>query len=117
MLKTHLTQEHGLNLPFVSADMGFIALPELMAAFSNAGGLGVLCVTVTPPPALKTRIDRIRSRLSSFRRRPHLWEHGDGSGLDRAIHLRSMRRGERQARLRCVLFQALRALFAPMHCA
>ncbi len=42
MLKTHLTQEHGLNLPFVSADMGFIALPELMAAFSNAGGGGAL---------------------------------------------------------------------------
>jgi NAD(P)H-dependent flavin oxidoreductase YrpB (nitropropane dioxygenase family) len=65
MLKTRLTNEYGIDFPFVSAGMGFIALPELVAAVSNAGGLGLLGVAVTPPPILKTQIDRIRSLTSN----------------------------------------------------
>ena len=61
MLKTRLTEEYGVDLPFVSAGMGFVALPELVAAISNAGGLGLLGVGVTPPPLLEKQIDRIRS--------------------------------------------------------
>jgi NAD(P)H-dependent flavin oxidoreductase YrpB (nitropropane dioxygenase family) len=30
-------QEYGLEFPFVSAGMGFLALPDLVAAVSNAG--------------------------------------------------------------------------------
>src|SRR5262249_26324435 len=35
--------------------------PELVAAVSNAGGLGLLGVAVTPPPVLKLQIEKIRS--------------------------------------------------------
>lgn len=49
-LSTRLTSEYGLTYPFVGAGMGFVALPELVAAVSNAGGLGVLGVALEPPP-------------------------------------------------------------------
>jgi NAD(P)H-dependent flavin oxidoreductase YrpB (nitropropane dioxygenase family) len=42
MFSTRLAREYGVEFPFVSAGMGFIALPELVAAVSNAGGLGLL---------------------------------------------------------------------------
>jgi NAD(P)H-dependent flavin oxidoreductase YrpB (nitropropane dioxygenase family) len=34
MLKTRFTEVYGVDLPFVSAGMGFVALPELVAAVS-----------------------------------------------------------------------------------
>jgi len=52
MIRTKLTERYGIELPFVSAGMGFIALPPLAAAVSNAGGLG------SSPPA--------RPRLRSY---------------------------------------------------
>jgi NAD(P)H-dependent flavin oxidoreductase YrpB (nitropropane dioxygenase family) len=42
MWRSPFTREYGLELPFISAGMGFVALPELVAAVSNAGGLGCL---------------------------------------------------------------------------
>lgn len=58
-LSTRLTREYGLTFPFVGAGMGFVALPELVAAVSNAGGLGVLGVAPEPPPAVGVRIGQI----------------------------------------------------------
>ena len=45
MLKTPLCSQLGIELPIFSAGMGPIAGPELVAAVSNAGGLGVLGCT------------------------------------------------------------------------
>ena len=45
MLKTSLCSQLGIELPIFSAGMGPIAGPELVAAVSNAGGLGVLGCT------------------------------------------------------------------------
>ena len=42
IIRTRLTERYGLELPFVSAGMGFVAVPPLAAAVSNAGGLGQL---------------------------------------------------------------------------
>jgi enoyl-[acyl-carrier protein] reductase II len=61
ILSTRLTREYGLSFPFVGAGMGFVALPELVAAVSNAGGLGVLGVAPEPPPAVGIRIGQIRA--------------------------------------------------------
>jgi NAD(P)H-dependent flavin oxidoreductase YrpB (nitropropane dioxygenase family) len=44
--------------PVVGAGMGFVALPELVAAVSNAGGLGVLGVAPEPPPRWWTELPR-----------------------------------------------------------
>lgn len=61
VLSTRLTQDYGLDFPFVGAGMGFVALPELVAAVSNAGGLGVLGNGPEPPPATAVRIDQIQA--------------------------------------------------------
>jgi NAD(P)H-dependent flavin oxidoreductase YrpB (nitropropane dioxygenase family) len=63
-LRTRLTERFGLRHPFVGAGMGFVALPELVAAVSEAGGLGVLGVAPEPPPVFAERIAQIRALTS-----------------------------------------------------
>jgi enoyl-[acyl-carrier protein] reductase II len=41
--------------------MGFVSLPPLVAAVSNAGGIGVLGNAVEPPPATQVRIQAIKA--------------------------------------------------------
>src|SRR5215475_3610339 len=60
MFSTKLTRDYGLEFPFVSAGMGFFALPKLVAAVSNAGGLGLLGVGPAPPPVMRQMIQQIR---------------------------------------------------------
>jgi NAD(P)H-dependent flavin oxidoreductase YrpB (nitropropane dioxygenase family) len=60
-LPTKLTQRFGLKHAFVGAGMGFVALPELVAAVSEAGGLGVLGVAPEPPPVFAERLTQIRA--------------------------------------------------------
>jgi NAD(P)H-dependent flavin oxidoreductase YrpB (nitropropane dioxygenase family) len=60
MFSTKLTEDYGLEYPFVGAGMGFIALPELVAAVSNAGGLGLLGVGPAPPPVMRQMIQKIK---------------------------------------------------------
>src|SRR4051812_43442253 len=66
-LCTRLTHEYGLLHPIVGAGMGFYALPELVAAISNAGALGVLGAAVEPPPRLALLIQQIKALT------PHLY--------------------------------------------
>ena len=40
-LDTRLTRDYGVQYPFVSAGMGFVAYPPLVTAVSNAGGIGM----------------------------------------------------------------------------
>ncbi|MBC7928341.1 MAG: nitronate monooxygenase [Bryobacteraceae bacterium] len=60
MLTTWLTQKYGLDLPLVSAGMGFVALPPLVAAVSNAGGFGLLACGASPPAVLREMIRTTR---------------------------------------------------------
>ncbi len=60
-LRTRLTKRFGLRHPFVGAGMGFVALPGLVAAVSEAGGLGVLGVAPEPPPVFAERLTQIRA--------------------------------------------------------
>src|SRR5688572_20967653 len=64
MLRTKLTDQYGLEFPFVSAGMGFVALPPLVAAISNAGGLGLLGASPAPPPATRVMIQAVRALTS-----------------------------------------------------
>jgi NAD(P)H-dependent flavin oxidoreductase YrpB (nitropropane dioxygenase family) len=59
-LHTRLTREYGVRLPFVGAGMGFIATPQLVAAVSNAGGIGVLGNAIEPPPSTQALIQQIK---------------------------------------------------------
>src|SRR5262249_60797995 len=61
MIRTKLTERYGIELPFVSAGMGFVALPPLAAAVSNAGGLGQLASGAAPPETLRKLIAATRT--------------------------------------------------------
>ena len=45
-MNTRLTQEYEIRLPFVGADSESIAMPSLAAALSNAGGIGILGISL-----------------------------------------------------------------------
>jgi len=51
----------GLTAPIVQAPVGSAATPELAAAVSNAGGLGMLALTWTPPASVRERIRAARA--------------------------------------------------------
>ena len=62
MWKPQLCRDLGIDLPILNAGMGGgTAGPELAAAVSNAGGLGVLGMGGLPPPIIREEIRRLRS--------------------------------------------------------
>ncbi|WP_028349239.1 NAD(P)H-dependent flavin oxidoreductase [Bradyrhizobium murdochi] len=64
MLRTPLCQVLGIEAPILAAPMGFITGPELAAAISNSGGLGIISFSGSPPPVLRKEIRRLRSLTS-----------------------------------------------------
>jgi NAD(P)H-dependent flavin oxidoreductase YrpB (nitropropane dioxygenase family) len=60
-LQTPFCRELGLTAPVVQAPVGSAATPELVAAVSNAGGLGMLALTWTPPGSVGERIRATRA--------------------------------------------------------
>ena len=64
-MRTPLCDALGIEHPIVSAPMGpDLAGPELVAAVSGAGGLGILQAQFAPPEALREQIREIRSRTA-----------------------------------------------------
>lgn len=62
MLKTRLCDQLGIDVPIFSAGMGGgIAGPDLVAAVSNAGGLGVLGMLGVPAPLIREQIQQTRA--------------------------------------------------------
>ncbi|HSF14620.1 MAG TPA: nitronate monooxygenase family protein [Vicinamibacteria bacterium] len=65
MLRTNLCDLLGIEHPVVLAPMGpDISGPELVAAVSEAGGLGILQSQLSPPGHLREQIRRIRERTA-----------------------------------------------------
>ena len=64
MWTNEITRQLGIKLPFVGAGMAIVGSPELTAAVSNAGGVGLFCLGPGAPEMLADEIDSIR-RLSS----------------------------------------------------
>ncbi len=60
VLRTPLCDHLGIDLPIISAGMGPIAGPDLVAAVSNAGGLGVLGCTSMSADEVRAVIRRTR---------------------------------------------------------
>ena len=56
MLKTRITEQYGLKVPFINAGMAFIATAPLVRAVCNAGGMGVLGIPAMPPDVLQAAI-------------------------------------------------------------
>jgi enoyl-[acyl-carrier protein] reductase II len=63
-MRTRLTAQYGIEQPVVLAGMGLIGMPPLVAAVSNAGGMGTLGglgSPLVPPAALRRLIRATRS--------------------------------------------------------
>lgn len=61
MLRTRLCDLLGIEIPIIAAPMGpSITGPELAAAVSNAGGLGIISFGASPPDLLRREIRRVR---------------------------------------------------------
>jgi NAD(P)H-dependent flavin oxidoreductase YrpB (nitropropane dioxygenase family) len=60
MLRTRLCELLGIEYPIISAPMGFVSGPELTAAVSRAGGLGLMSFNANPPDVLRAEIRRLR---------------------------------------------------------
>jgi NAD(P)H-dependent flavin oxidoreductase YrpB (nitropropane dioxygenase family) len=70
MLKTRITEQYGLRVPFINAGMAFIATPPLVRAVCSAGGMGILGSAAMPPTCFK------RLSVTSRRRIRQLMESG-----------------------------------------
>ncbi len=60
MLRTRLCDTLGIDVPIIAAPMGGVTGPELAAAVSNAGGLGIMAAGQNPPAVLRGEIRRLR---------------------------------------------------------
>jgi enoyl-[acyl-carrier protein] reductase II len=60
MLRTRLTEEYKLEIPFVNAGMAFVATAPLATAVCEAGGLGMIGIAAMSPEVLRAQIGDIR---------------------------------------------------------
>jgi NAD(P)H-dependent flavin oxidoreductase YrpB (nitropropane dioxygenase family) len=61
-MKTNLCRLLGIDHPIIAAPMGpDMTGPDLVAAVSNAGGLGILQAQLCPPPLFRQEIRRVRA--------------------------------------------------------
>ncbi|MAZ87605.1 MAG: enoyl-ACP reductase [Cellvibrionaceae bacterium] len=60
-MRTRITSLFGIEKPIICAGMSDVATPELAAAVSNAGGLGIINLTTLPPSQAKQAIDKVRA--------------------------------------------------------
>ncbi len=60
-MKTRMTELLGIKHPIMLAGMAFVSLPKLVAAVSNAGGIGMLNSVAYTPSQMKDVIKEIKS--------------------------------------------------------
>jgi NAD(P)H-dependent flavin oxidoreductase YrpB (nitropropane dioxygenase family) len=63
-IRTGLCRLLGIEAPVFAAPMGFLTGPELAAAVSNAGGLGIMSFNANPPPVLRDEIHKLLALTS-----------------------------------------------------
>lgn len=60
-MKTQMTELFGIKYPIMLSGMSWVSTPEMAAAVSNAGGLGVLATGVIKPDETRAAIKKIRT--------------------------------------------------------
>lgn len=60
-MKTRMTELLGIKHPIMLAGMAFVSLPKLVAAVSNAGGIGMLNSVAYTPEQIKDVIKQVKS--------------------------------------------------------
>ncbi|MBO3277381.1 nitronate monooxygenase [Pseudomonas sp. Milli4] len=63
-MKTRITELFGIEHPIVSSGMSKVAIPELVIAVCEAGGLGILASASLTPDEARASIRRIREKTS-----------------------------------------------------
>jgi enoyl-[acyl-carrier protein] reductase II len=61
MLKTRITEQYGLKVPFINAGMAFVATAPLARAVCKAGGMGMLGIPAMPPDVLQRALRDIKA--------------------------------------------------------
>jgi enoyl-[acyl-carrier protein] reductase II len=61
MLKTRITEQYELKVPFINAGMAFIATAPLVRAVCEAAGMGMLGIAAMPPDILQAAIRDIKA--------------------------------------------------------
>jgi NAD(P)H-dependent flavin oxidoreductase YrpB (nitropropane dioxygenase family) len=61
MLKTRITEQYGLKVPFINAGMAFIATAPLVRAVCSAGGMGMLGAAAMPSDVLQAAIRDVKA--------------------------------------------------------
>jgi NAD(P)H-dependent flavin oxidoreductase YrpB (nitropropane dioxygenase family) len=82
MLHTRVCDVLGIELPIAQAGMSTFTSAELVAAVSNAGGLGILGALLRPAPELRDEIRRIRTLTNRPFGVNHVIAHLDPAALD-----------------------------------
>ncbi|MDY6853797.1 MAG: nitronate monooxygenase [Thermodesulfobacteriota bacterium] len=59
-MKTRITELLGIKYPIIQGAMAWVSLPPLVAAVSNAGGLGILGASFMRPDELRENIQEIK---------------------------------------------------------
>jgi len=62
MIETSFTRLLGIQYPIMQAPMGSISSPELVAAVSNAGGMGMLALVGVLPDDMRAQIRAVRAQ-------------------------------------------------------
>ena len=71
MLRTPICDLFGIEYPILLAGMGGVSMAPLVAAVSNAGGLGVMGAAALSPDDLRDEIRKTRAaHEEAVRRRP-----------------------------------------------
>lgn len=82
MLRTPVCDVLGIDVPIVQAGMSTFTSAELVAAVSNAGGLGILGALLRPVDQLRDEIRRIRTLTDRPFGVNHVIAHLDPAALD-----------------------------------
>ena len=61
MLRTRITEQYGLKVPFIGAGMAFVATTPLVRAVCSAGGMGVVGSAAMPPDVLRDAIRDVKA--------------------------------------------------------
>ena len=61
MLKTRITEQYGLKVPFINAGMAFVATTPLVLSVCKAGGMGMLGAAAMPPEVLQAALRETQS--------------------------------------------------------
>jgi hypothetical protein len=61
MLKTRITEQYGLKVPFINAGVAFIATAPLVRAVCKAAGMGMLGAAAMPPDVLQAALRDIKA--------------------------------------------------------